>query len=492
MKTKNKLVLRAMLIAFLTINIGTFAQVGIGTITPDPSSMLDVISTTKGMLAPRMTTAQKIAIVTPANGLLVYDTDLGKFCYYNGSGWIALEANTSRDNFKLIKSATDLAPELTAGGGTVYLLDENTYYEINGIIVLAASINLNNAYISGLDAGEDILVRGAGGTIFEGSEGGSIRNLTLTGGGTVFNITGSPTGSMLVQNTIIANMASVGTVSGLGLFFSNIVQFVGNANGITYNNISSLLLSNQGWFDSNSGTYEKYTGTFNTIQKVSGLTTVNGTTIGFDVSSNPTVASGFLSGTSFSGSGVYVKGYTTGSYAGFNFTNDWTVNCPGIPLESDDVASANIYYTGNITTGFAQTVTNNNLFNLTGNSNSNTTAAVNLFRASSPQFNRITYNGHKTRTFQISASLSVRESTTVGNFYAFLIVKNGGIATEKVLTETNSLMRVNNTSDINSIAISGTVELQPNDYIEIWGQRLVVSGPNTTSIAVFSLNINIK
>ena len=73
-----------------------------------------------------------------------------------------------------------------------------------------------------------------------------------------------------------------------------------------------------------------------------------------------------------------------------------------------------------------------------------------------------------------------------GDFYAFFIRKNGLIT----LVETNTLMRVNNISDINSISISGTVELNPNDYIEIWGQRLVGSG--STSISVFSLNLNIK
>ena len=51
-------------------------------------------------------------------------------------------------------------------------------------------------------------------------------------------------------------------------------------------------------------------------------------------------------------------------------------------------------------------------------------------------------------------------------------------------------MRVNNTSDISSNSISGTVELAPNDYIEIWGQRLI--GTGTTSITVFSLNVNLK
>ena len=51
-------------------------------------------------------------------------------------------------------------------------------------------------------------------------------------------------------------------------------------------------------------------------------------------------------------------------------------------------------------------------------------------------------------------------------------------------------MRVNSTSDISSNSISGTVELEPTDYIEIWGQRLIGSG--STSITVFSLNLSIK
>src|SRR6187200_1896312 len=71
--------------------VPTFAQngVSIGTgAAADPSSMLDVTSTTKGMLVPRMTAAQRIAIGTPANGLLVYQTDapIG-FWYYNGTSW---------------------------------------------------------------------------------------------------------------------------------------------------------------------------------------------------------------------------------------------------------------------------------------------------------------------------------------------------------------------------------------------------------------------
>jgi hypothetical protein len=52
------------------------------------SSILDVASTTKGFLPPRMTTTQKNAISTPASGLMVYDTDLNQMSYYNGTSWV--------------------------------------------------------------------------------------------------------------------------------------------------------------------------------------------------------------------------------------------------------------------------------------------------------------------------------------------------------------------------------------------------------------------
>jgi hypothetical protein len=55
--------------------------------TPDSSAQLDVASTTKGFLPPRMTTTQKNAIASPASGLVVYDTTLGKLCVRGASAW---------------------------------------------------------------------------------------------------------------------------------------------------------------------------------------------------------------------------------------------------------------------------------------------------------------------------------------------------------------------------------------------------------------------
>ncbi|MBI4648676.1 MAG: hypothetical protein HY738_19350 [Bacteroidia bacterium] len=58
--------------------------------TAHASAMLDVKSLTKGLLIPRLTTAQRTAIASPAIGLLVFDTSIGSFYFYNGTGWVNL------------------------------------------------------------------------------------------------------------------------------------------------------------------------------------------------------------------------------------------------------------------------------------------------------------------------------------------------------------------------------------------------------------------
>jgi hypothetical protein len=61
-------------------------EVGIGNAAAT-SAKLDVASTTQGVLIPRMTTTQKNAISSPAEGLMVYDLTLHKLCVYTGSAW---------------------------------------------------------------------------------------------------------------------------------------------------------------------------------------------------------------------------------------------------------------------------------------------------------------------------------------------------------------------------------------------------------------------
>lgn len=50
-------------------------------------AIVSMVSTTRGFLPPKQTSAQKGAIASPQAGLIVYDTDLNKLCVYTGAGW---------------------------------------------------------------------------------------------------------------------------------------------------------------------------------------------------------------------------------------------------------------------------------------------------------------------------------------------------------------------------------------------------------------------
>ena len=89
----NKLHLLLSILFCMLVYHKSNAQVAINTdnSNPDASAMLDVKSTDKGLLLPRMTQAQRTAITTPASGLLVYQTDNPSgFYYYSGAGWFRL------------------------------------------------------------------------------------------------------------------------------------------------------------------------------------------------------------------------------------------------------------------------------------------------------------------------------------------------------------------------------------------------------------------
>ena len=124
-----------LLLLALTITSNSQAQVGIGVATADinPSAQLDVVSTTKGFLPPRMTYAQRNAIETPGAGLIIYCMDCasngGVPEFYNGTAWVSMIglqgslptlAPTTPITTIASVSATSGGAILTDGGLTVY------------------------------------------------------------------------------------------------------------------------------------------------------------------------------------------------------------------------------------------------------------------------------------------------------------------------------------------------------------------------------------
>jgi len=86
---------------FIVTNFAlSFAQVGIGTASPDNSSILDIESSTGGVLVPRMTTAARNRISSPATGLLIYDTTRKCLSQQvgpsNDPDWVCISGNVVR------------------------------------------------------------------------------------------------------------------------------------------------------------------------------------------------------------------------------------------------------------------------------------------------------------------------------------------------------------------------------------------------------------
>jgi len=83
--------MKLFLYALFFFSLNIYSQVGIGTTSPDSSSQLDIVSTNKGILIPRLTVVQRIAVSNPADGLLVYQTDdIIGFYYFNGTNWVRI------------------------------------------------------------------------------------------------------------------------------------------------------------------------------------------------------------------------------------------------------------------------------------------------------------------------------------------------------------------------------------------------------------------
>jgi len=122
-------------LAAVLLTATTYAQVGVGTTTPNASSALDITSTTKGLLMPRMTAAQRDAISSPATGLMIYQTDgTAGFYYYNGSSWEGFQTQNTNNAIRV--------GDFLQGGVVFHLFEEGeTGYvagQIHGLIAAVA------------------------------------------------------------------------------------------------------------------------------------------------------------------------------------------------------------------------------------------------------------------------------------------------------------------------------------------------------------------
>lgn len=113
----------------------------------DASAILDIKSTTKGMLIPRMTMAQRDGIATPANGLMIYQTDnTPGYYYHNGVGWLQINTGPGTNYWTLNGSNiyNSNAGNVVIGGTS----------PSNGSRVTIFSSNSAAQFLSGAGSGE--------------------------------------------------------------------------------------------------------------------------------------------------------------------------------------------------------------------------------------------------------------------------------------------------------------------------------------------------
>lgn len=178
----------------------SFSQnnIGIGTTTPNASAILDITSTNKGLLIPRVTTAQRTTIISPVIGLLVFDTDTKTLWAYDGNAWKDLSSNGGSGNFSLPFSQT-----INTATSALLITNQGTAAAIEG-----ASTNELGIGITAKTTGE----YGWGLLAFSNRPGAKAIN-AFADSGTVFNgenqFTGNTNTLMSLTNRGLGKTASV-------------------------------------------------------------------------------------------------------------------------------------------------------------------------------------------------------------------------------------------------------------------------------------------
>lgn len=106
------------------MRIDYLGNLGIGTSSPNANAILDVVSTTKAFMPPRMSTAQKNAIASPTAGMVVYDSDMKGISFYNGTAWTTSNnksVSTKTTNYTALQSDDVILGDATSGAITITL-----------------------------------------------------------------------------------------------------------------------------------------------------------------------------------------------------------------------------------------------------------------------------------------------------------------------------------------------------------------------------------
>lgn len=331
-------------------------QVGINQSNVDRSAVLEMNSTTKGFLLPRMNTGNRNSISSPAQGLFIYETTSNALWYFNGAGWIkVISDGDTGDGIGDVDSDTRVFLDFTNDNDQVRFFSAGTFhfrmnrqrFDVLGTgstVKLGDSTAINDDMVSNLStyvgksAGRDVVSGRSNVAIgyqamrnnIEASDNVAIGNFSaLRGAGTTTRRYIAIGVSALVRN------ASSGQHSVIGHFAAT--------NHISQNNVHAIGI---GALQSDvSGVGNIAIGT----RSLSSLTTQsNSTAIGYETGTSSTVSStsiylGYRAGASNSMSNQLFIGNSATPLLQGSFSNDQ------ITISDNLHVTNNIVYTGNLT-----------------------------------------------------------------------------------------------------------------------------------------------
>lgn len=251
---------------------------------PDSSAMLDVKSINKGMLMPRMSLLQRNAIISPASGLMIYQTDnIAGFYYYDASAWVPVAGNLNTNNLWSTNGNIGTNPSTNFIGTTD---NQPLIFKVNNTKVGRFESNANSNLFLGIAAGWNSnpgsFNVGVGESALWQTTTGE-RNTAIGGAALAYNVTGNSNTASGVNSLVNNNSGSGNTANGVQALLSNTI---GNSNTSTgayslANNISG----NENTANGTQALFSNTTGTRNTalgFLSLSGnITGGNNTALGY-------------------------------------------------------------------------------------------------------------------------------------------------------------------------------------------------------------------
>ncbi len=238
--------------AFMIFSLLAYCQnVGIGTTAPDNSAQLDVVSTNRGLLMPRMNNSQIAAIISPAKGLMVFNTDSNSFWFYNGIEWVnistvlntwSLNGNAGTNPNQNFIGTTDNQPLSIKVGNT-----RMGFLDLNGNVFWGDESGFSNT------VGSDNVAIGVG-ALHSNTDGNS---LVAIGANALFNNKGSTTNTAIGSSSLFTNTTGESNAAtGYQALYFNTIGCCNTANGY-----QTLFKNTSGYFNTALG----YTSLWNNI-----------------------------------------------------------------------------------------------------------------------------------------------------------------------------------------------------------------------------------